>query len=67
MRRTFGIVISVIALAISAPLCASDFPEGADKPFTVELGGLWSSFDTTARLDVSRGGIVGLGATLDME
>ena len=58
----------VVALALATPsLLAADFPEGAKNRFQFELGGAWDSFDTEARLDVTRGGVVSAGATIDFE
>ncbi|HTY40241.1 MAG TPA: hypothetical protein VMH79_00060 [Thermoanaerobaculia bacterium] len=59
-------------LALGAPAFAaenafSEFPEAVDKPVVIQLAGVWNSFDTQAALSVSRGGILALGTTVDME
>ena len=61
-------VALVMALALAVPSArAADFPEGAKNRFQFELGGAWDSFDTEARLDVTRDGIASAGATIDFE
>ena len=58
----------VLGLALAVPsVRAADFPEGAQNRFQFELGGAWDSFDTEARLDVTRGNIASVGATIDFE
>jgi hypothetical protein len=62
--------LAFLALLVAAPSLAavdSDFPEAADKPVVIQLAGVWNSFDTQAALDVSRGGILAVGTTIDME
>ncbi len=55
------------ALALSPAAVAADFPEGATQPFHLELGGVWAAFDTSARLDVTRNGLLLAGTTVDFE
>ena len=50
-----------------SPRSTSDFPEAVDNPVVIQLAGVWNSFDTQARLDVTRGGLVSVGTTLDLE
>ncbi|MBK9062890.1 MAG: hypothetical protein IPL89_06795 [Acidobacteria bacterium] len=72
-RFVFGVALALFFLAL-APASAlatdvafSEFPEAVDKPVVIQLAGVWNSFDTQARLDVSRGGLATIGTTLDME
>lgn len=59
---------AVAALALLAPSArAADFPEGFRNRFQLELSGAWDNFDTEARLDVTRNGIVSVGTTVDFE
>ncbi|MCL4807683.1 MAG: hypothetical protein KJ062_07795 [Thermoanaerobaculia bacterium] len=59
---------AVLALALAVPAAhGADFPEGAQNRFQFELGGAWDSFDTEARLDVTRDGVVSAGTTIDFE
>ena len=73
MKRFATLTLAFAAsLALGAPALAidnasSDFPEAVDKPFVIQLAGVWNSFDTQARLDVTRGGLVSVGTTLDLE
>lgn len=61
-------IVLAMALALVVPSArAADFGEGAQNRFQFELGGAWDSFDTEARLDVTRGGIASAGATIDFE
>jgi hypothetical protein len=62
-----AVILAVVATTLSVPALAADFPEGAQKPFQIELGTAWDSFDTQARLDYTRQGVVQAGATLDLE
>jgi hypothetical protein len=67
-----AVALGVLALALGGPARAadvafSDFPEAADKPVVIQLAGVWNSFDTQARLDVTRGGVASVGTTLDLE
>jgi hypothetical protein len=72
-RFSFGLAASLGILALgSAPALATDvafseFPEAVDKPVVIQLAGAWNSFDTQARLDVTRGGLASIGTTIDME
>ena len=68
MRSTHVTLAALAAaLVFCAPAAAVEFPEGAQQPFHLELGGFWSSFDTTARLDVTRNGLLIAGTTIDFE
>lgn len=61
-------ITALLALALAAPAAtAADFPEGFKNRFQFELGGAWDNFDTEARLDVTRNGIVSVGSTVDFE
>jgi len=42
-------------------------PQAVDQPVVIQLAGAWNSFDTQARLDVTRNGLASIGTTLDME
>jgi hypothetical protein len=68
--------VALIAIFASFALCGtalaanptfSDFPEAVDQPVVIQLAGVWNSFDTSARLDVTRGGIATVGTTIDLE
>lgn len=61
--------LTTFALAPAPVLAAvdSDFPEAVDQPVVIQLAGAWNSFDTQARLDVTRNGLASIGTTLDME
>lgn len=65
MKRILSLTVLTLGLSLSAS--GADFPEGAVKPFQFNLGGSWNSFDTQARLDVTRGGVVTAGTTVDFE
>jgi len=70
VKKTSTSLAMLAFLALGAPALAavdSEFPEAADKPFVLQLSGVWNSFDTQARLDVTRGGLVSVGTTIDME
>jgi hypothetical protein len=73
MKRTFsalalGLVILTFApAALATDVAFSEFPEAVDKPVVIQLAGVWNSFDTQARLDVTRGGVASVGASLDLE
>lgn len=70
MKRLIATLATFAALALGAPALAtdlSDFPPAADKPIVIELDGVWNSFDTQARVDVTRGGVTSVGTTLDLE
>jgi hypothetical protein len=73
MRRTFSALALGLALLTFAPaafatdVAFSEFPEAADKPVVIQLAGVWNSFDTQARLDVTRGGLASIGTTIDLE
>ena len=61
-------IVAALSLALFVPAArAADFPEGFQNRFQVELGAAWDSFDTEARLDVTRDGIVSAGTTIDFE
>ena len=64
-----ALAFSAFALAPAPALAAvdSDFPEAVDQPVVIQLAGVWNSFDTQGRLDVTRGGLVSVGTTIDME
>ena len=64
-----ALALSTLALAAAPAVAAvdSDFPEAVDQPVVIQLNGVWNSFDTQARLDVTRNGLASLGTTLDME
>lgn len=58
----------LLALAVAASTAgAADFPEGYQNRFQFELGGAWDSFNTEARLDVTRDNFASAGATIDFE
>jgi hypothetical protein len=62
------LVAVATALSLSAGIStAADFPEGAQKAFQFELGTAWDSFDTVARMDYTRGGILTAGTSVDFE
>lgn len=65
-KPRFSIAVFAL-LALSGAAWAADFPEGAEKPFQFDLNYVWDSFDTTARLDVSRAGVASVGTTIDFE
>jgi hypothetical protein len=68
MKRRFAAPAALAAALLACPsLLGADFPEGANQPFHFELGGFWSAFDTTARLDVTRNGLLFAGTTVDFE
>lgn len=70
MKTTGALFAVLVSFALGAPALAvdfSDFPEAVDKPVVIQLAGVWNSFDTQARLDVSRGGITSVGTMLDLE
>lgn len=67
MTKTRFSIAAAALLAFSGLAQAADFPEGDAKPFQFELNYVWDSFDTTARLDVSRQNIVSVGTTIDFE
>jgi len=70
MRKSGALLAILACLAPGARALAaegSDFPEAVEKPVVIELAGVWNSFDTQARLDVTRSGLVAVGTTLDME
>lgn len=60
-------VLTFSPAAAGADVAFSEFPEAADKPVVIQLAGVWNSFDTQARLDVTRGGVAAIGTTLDLE
>ena len=69
MKRSV-MCLALFTFTLGAPAFAavdSDFPEAVDKPVVIQLAGVWNSFDTQARLDVSRGGLVSVGTSLDLE
>jgi hypothetical protein len=71
MKRFMIVLAAALGvLALGAPALAasgSDFPEAVDQPVVIQLAGVWNSFDTQARLDVTRNGINTVGTTLDLE
>ncbi len=61
-------LVTLVAFAPAAPAAVdSDFPAAADQPVVIQLAGVWNSFDTQARLDVTRGNLASIGTTIDME
>jgi hypothetical protein len=71
-RSVFGFAVALAILGLGAPALATDvafseFPEAVDKSVVIQLAGVWNSFDTQARLDVTRGGLASVGTTIDME
>ena len=72
MRKTaLGPAIALVLVfggtALASDTAFSDFPEAVDKPVVIQLAGVWNSFDTQGRLDVTRGGLATIGTTIDME
>ncbi|HYN42269.1 MAG TPA: hypothetical protein VE129_10860 [Thermoanaerobaculia bacterium] len=71
MKRFMIVLAAALGvLAVGAPSLAapgSGFPEAVDQPVVIQLAGVWNSFDTQARLDVTRGGVATVGTTLDLE
>lgn len=70
MRKSLAFLVTLAALvtgALAFPAEGSDFPEAVDKPVVIQLAGVWNSFDTQAQLNVSRGGVLAVGTTVDME
>lgn len=69
--RKCGAGLVILAVLVPGALAfatdGSDFPEAVDKPVVIQLAGVWNSFDTQAQLNVSRGGILAVGTTVDME
>ena len=66
MKKFFVAVVA--ALSVSAGISfAAEFPEGARQPFQFDLGWAWDSYNTTARMDYTRGGIVTAGTSIDFE
>jgi hypothetical protein len=66
MKKIFA--AAAAALFLSAGIStAADFPEGAQKPFQFDLGTAWDSFDTVARMDYTRGGVLTAGTSVDFE
>ena len=66
-RFAFGLAAGLVALVLAPAARGSDFPEAADQPVVIQLAGVWNSFDTQARLDVSRGGLASAGTSIDLE
>ena len=60
-------VLTFSPAALATDVAFSEFPEAVDKPVVIQLAGVWNSFDTQARLDVTRGGLASIGTTIDME
>jgi hypothetical protein len=72
LKKLVTLFAVLALLAVGAPALAidnafSDFPEAVDQRVVIQLAGVWNSFDTQARLDVTRGGLVSVGTTVDME
>src|SRR5512141_1747070 len=68
MKSTLrALALAIVAVGFGSASAASDFPEAVDQPVVVQLGGVWNSFDTQGRLDVTRNGLVSVGTTIDME
>ncbi|HTS02677.1 MAG TPA: hypothetical protein VMN04_09150 [Thermoanaerobaculia bacterium] len=73
MKKAFGaLAFTVAAFGLGAPALAidntfSEFPEAVDQPIVIQLAGVWNSFDTQARLDVTRNGLASVGTTIDLE
>ena len=72
MKKSVVLIAIATLLVLGVPAVAADntfseFPEAADKPVVIQLAGVWNSFDTQARLDVTRGGLVSVGTSLDLE
>lgn len=66
MKKLVAAAIAAATLAAPAAV-AADFPEGFQNRFQFEVSGAWDNFDTEARLDATRNGIVSLGTTIDFE
>ena len=66
-KNVVALVAFAASLALCAPAAGSDFPEAVDQKVVIQLAGVWNSFDTQARLDVSRNGLVSAGTTIDLE
>lgn len=68
-KHTLALLLVLAAALAPASLRAqeplSGFPEGETKPFHLELGAAWASFDTQAGLSVQNA--QGIGAMLDFE
>ena len=71
MKKSASLFAILAFLVLGAPALAavdSDFPEAVDQPVVIQLAGVWNSFDTQARLDVTgRNGLATVGTTLDLE
>jgi hypothetical protein len=70
MKKHASLIAIFASFALGAPALAavdSDFPEAVSQPVVIQLAGVWNSFDTQARLDVTRGGLTTVGTTIDME
>jgi hypothetical protein len=72
MKKPGALFAALALLAAGAPALAvdnafSEFPEAVDKTLVIQLAGVWNSFDTQARLDVTRAGLAYVGTTVDME
>ena len=68
MKKSFAVAVGVFGLFLSAGVSkAADFAEGAKQPFQFDLGWAWDSYDTVARMDYTRGGIVTAGTSVDFE
>jgi hypothetical protein len=70
LKKLTTLLAVLMFLAASAPALAavdSEFPEAADQPVVIQLAGVWNSFDTQGRVDTTRGGLVSVGTTIDME
>jgi hypothetical protein len=69
-RVLVAAVLAAFSLFATGPASAavdSEFPAAADQPVVIQLAGVWNSFDTQARLDVSRNGLATIGTSIDLE
>lgn len=67
MRTHILIAALLVSGARALAADGSAFPEAANGPFVIQLAGVWNSFDTQAQLNLSRGGVLAVGTTVDME
>lgn len=65
--KDLRIAIPLALALVAPPAVAADFPEGSRNRFQLELGAAFDSFDTEARVDVTTGGILSAGTTVDFE